>query len=209
MSTDPGRGQSPRSVMIVDPRTLLIVMSFPLRQPRIRLFPKSGPRGLWRPLFHWVVQLGMISDRYVLTWKYLTMILHRGGGGVWAPADETDVCCVRLDDFDWVVPDRVPDMLVSGCATEEFLSVDLMPEDHVVELPSEGHVDAASTAMPPGSARMSPCSPPMVSLDQSVVSSMVLSPNRVCLDTSPDLPDAEPVFEVSPDTASAGLGVLL
>ena len=48
---------------------------------------------------------------------------------------------------------------------------------------------------------MSPCSPPVVSLDQSAVSSMTISPNRVCLDTSPDLPDTEPMFEVSPDTS--------
>ena len=79
--------------------------------------------------------------------------------------------------------------------------VDLTPEDHVVDLPSEGHVDAASTVTSPGSARMSPCSPPVVSLDQSVVSSMVIATNRVRLDTSPDLPDAEPVCEVSPDTS--------
>ena len=63
-------------------------------------------------------------------------------------------------------------------------------------LPSEGYVDAISTAAPPGSARMSPCSPPVVSLDQSVV-----SPNRVHLDASPDLPDSEAMFEVSPDTS--------
>ena len=30
---------------------------------------------------------------------------------------------------------------------------------------------------------------------------MAISPNRVCLDNSPDLLDAEPVFEVSPDTS--------
>ena len=58
-------------------------------------------------------------------------------------------------------------------------AVDLTPEEHVVDLPSEGRVDAASTVMPTGSARMSPCS----------------SGN------SPDLPDAEPVLEVSPDTS--------
>ena len=46
-----------------------------------------------------------------------------GGGGARAPADETAVCCAQLDDFDWVVPDRVPDMLVSMCVTKECLSV--------------------------------------------------------------------------------------
>ena len=81
---------------------------------------------------HWVVQLGMMSDRYVLIRKYLTMIIRRGGGGgARAPADETDVCCAQLDDFDWVVPDRVPDMLVSGCAKEECLS-DLRHVDEIL-----------------------------------------------------------------------------
>ena len=80
-------------------------------------------------------------------------------------------------------------------------AVDLTPDDRVVDLPPEGCVEAISTVMLQGSARMSPCSPPVYSLDQSVVSSMVISPNRVSLDTSPDIPDAEPVFEVSPDTS--------
>ena len=80
-------------------------------------------------------------------------------------------------------------------------AVDLTLEDRVVDLPSEGHVDAVSTVTPPGSVRMSPCSPPVVSLDQLVVSSMVISPNRVRLDPSQDLPDVESVFEVSPDTS--------
>ena len=54
-----------------------------------------------------------------------------GGGGARAPTDETAVCCAWLDDFDWVVPDRVPDMLVSGCATEECLS-DLRHDDDIL-----------------------------------------------------------------------------
>ena len=80
-------------------------------------------------------------------------------------------------------------------------TVDLMLEVRVVDLPPEGRVDAVPTVTPPGSAWMSPCSPPVVSLDQSAVSSMAISPNRVRLVASPDLPDAEPVFEVSPDTS--------
>ena len=43
-------------------------------------------------------------------------------------------------------------------------AVDLTPEEHVMDLPSEGRVDAASTVAPPGSAHMSPCSPPVVPL---------------------------------------------
>ena len=39
-----------------------------------------------------------------------------------SPTVETAVCCAWLDDFDWVVPDRVPDILESGRTTEEYLS---------------------------------------------------------------------------------------
>ena len=60
---------------------------------------------------------------------------------------------------------RILDLPSGVCA------FDLMPEDCVVDLPLEGHVDAVLTAAPPGSARMLPFSPPVVSLDQSVVSS--------------------------------------
>ena len=41
------------------------------------------------------------------------------------------MCCARLDDFDWVVPDRIPDILESGCATEEYLS-DLRHDEEVL-----------------------------------------------------------------------------
>ena len=62
----------------------------------------------------------------------LSPLVRRGEGeGGRAPADETAVCCARLDDFDWVVPDRFPDMLVSGCATEECLS-DLRHDDDIL-----------------------------------------------------------------------------
>ena len=80
-------------------------------------------------------------------------------------------------------------------------TVDLTTEVRVVDLPPAGREDAVSPARPPGSGRMTPCSPPAVSFDQSAVSSVVISPNHVYLDNSPDLPDAEPVFEVSPDTS--------
>ena len=80
-------------------------------------------------------------------------------------------------------------------------TVDLTSEVRAVELPPEGRVDAVSPVTPSESVRMSPCSPPVVSFDQSVVSSVAISPNRVRLDNSPDLPAAEPVFEVSPDTS--------
>ena len=61
--------------------------------------------------------------------------------------------------------------------------------------------DVSPVTMPPRSAWMSPCWPPAVSFDQSAVSSVAISPNRVRLDNSEDLPDVEPVFEVSPDTS--------
>ena len=63
-------------------------------------------------------------------------------------------------------------------------AVDLTPDDRVVDLPPEGRVEASSTVMPQGSARISPCSPLVVSLDQSVVSSMVISPQIVYAWTS-------------------------
>ena len=44
-----------------------------------------------------------------------------GGGGL-RPLRTGPLCVVRLDDFNWVVPDRVPDILESGRATEEYLS---------------------------------------------------------------------------------------
>ena len=65
-------------------------------------------------------------------------------------------------------------------------AVDLTPEVWVVDLPPAGrvHVDAVSPVTPPGSALMSPCSPPAVSFDQSAVSSVAISQNRVRLDNS-------------------------
>ena len=77
-----------------------------------------------------MVQLELISDHYVLNQNYLTMIVRRGGGGgARAPADETAVSCARVDDFDWAMPERVPDMLVSVCATKECLSVnEVLPD---------------------------------------------------------------------------------
>ena len=62
---------------------------------------------------------------------------HRRGGGAQDPMDETAVCCARLDDFYWVVPDRFPDILESGFAMEEHLP-DLKHVDEV--LPFFGRV---------------------------------------------------------------------
>ena len=70
-----------------------------------------------------MVQWEFISDHYVLNRNYLTMIFRRGGGGARAPADKTVVSCACVDDFDWAMHERVPDMLVSFCATKECLSV--------------------------------------------------------------------------------------
>ena len=73
-------------------------------------------------LFHWVVQLWMIPDSYALILRYLTTDRRGGGGGGQAHTDGTAVCCAWLDDFDWVVPDRIPDIFESGRVTEEYLS---------------------------------------------------------------------------------------
>ena len=34
--------------------------------------------------------------------------------GAWVPMNRTAVCCARLDDFDWVVPNYDPDIVLSG-----------------------------------------------------------------------------------------------
>ena len=65
-------------------------------------------------------------------------------------------------------------------APDQVLSDDnLPPEVRVVDLPPEVRVDFVSSVTPPVSARMSPCSPPEVSLVQSADSSVAISPNRV------------------------------
>ena len=83
----------------------------------------------------------------------------------------------------------------------EVRVVDLPPEVRVVDLPPEVRVDFVSPVTPPVSARMLPCSPPEVSLVQSADSSVAISPNRVRSYNSPDILDAEPMFEVSSDTS--------
>ena len=77
----------------------------------------------------------------------------------------------------------------------------VIPVIRVVDLPPEVRVDFGLPVTPPVSARMSPCSPPDVSLVQSADSSVAISPNRVRSDNSPDLLDTEPMFEASPDTS--------
>ena len=42
--------------------------------------------------------------------------------GTLAPMDGTAVCCAWLDDFDWVLPDRVPDIFTSERDMEVYLS---------------------------------------------------------------------------------------
>ena len=42
--------------------------------------------------------------------------------GALAPLDGTAVCCAQLDDFDWVLPDRVPDIFTSERDMEVYLS---------------------------------------------------------------------------------------
>ena len=109
---------------------------------------------------------------------------------------------VRVTDL---IPEvRVVDLPLEVCVVDlplEVQVVDLLPEVCVVDLPPGGCVDSVSVVTSPVSARMSPCSPPVVSRDQSADSSVAISPNHVRLDNSPDLLDAEPVFEVSPDTS--------
>ena len=55
----------------------------------------------------------------------------------------------------------------SGDPDQVLSHDDLPPEVHVVDLPPEVLVDLVPLVSPPVSARMSPCSPPEVSLVQS------------------------------------------
>ena len=68
------------------------------------------------------------------------------------------------------------------------------------DLPPEIHVDLVSPGSPPVSARVSQCSAPEAPIVRSADSSAAISPNRVRSDSTPDILDAGPVFEVSPDT---------
>ena len=83
-----------------------------------------GLSGLWRLLLHWVVQCSMMPDSRTLIRRRRTMMFYRWGLG---PA----VCCAQLDDFDWVVPDYVPDILLSGRDIEVGVT-DLTQDIHVL-----------------------------------------------------------------------------
>ena len=80
-------------------------------------------------------------------------------------------------------------------------AIDLLPVVRAVDLPPVGCVKTVLPAMPPKSARMSPSSPPVTALEDSAVSSVPRSPNRVRSESSQDIRDEGPVFEVSPDTS--------
>ena len=62
--------------------------------------------------------------------------------GALAPMDRTAVCCVRLDDFDWVLPDHVPDIFMSERDMEVYLS-DLAHDQEILPVVSTG-----ATAVP-------------------------------------------------------------
>ena len=51
--------------------------------------------------------------------------------GSLVPMNRPDVCCARLNDFDWVVPDYVPDILLSGRDIDVELT-DLTRDIHVL-----------------------------------------------------------------------------
>ena len=97
--------------MIMDAISRWLVAGLLVRQSRMRLFPEWKLHGLWRPLFHWVVHLWMTSDSCCSD----SEVSEDGllSVGALAPIDGTAVCCARLDDFDWVLPDRVPDIFTS------------------------------------------------------------------------------------------------
>ena len=68
------------------------------------------------------------------------------------------------------------------------------------DLAPEIHVDLISPGSPPVSARVSQCSLPEAPIVRSADSLAAISPNRVRSDSTPDILDVGPVFEVSPDT---------
>ena len=84
-----------------------------------------------------------------------------GGGGARAPTVETTVCCAWLDCFDCDVPVRVPDLLESGRATEECLSV-------------LGHVDEVLPDVSPVVSVRAAAVPMSLSTVAEVMSSAVL-----------------------------------
>ena len=80
-------------------------------------------------------------------------------------------------------------------------AVDLTPVVRAVDLPPVGCVETVPPASPPESARMSPPLPPVTVLEDSAVSSVPMSPNRVQSESSQDIRDEGPVFEVLPDSS--------
>ena len=79
-------------------------------------------------------------------------------------------------------------------------AVDLTPVVRAVDLPPVGHVENVPPAMPPQS-RMSPSSPPVTVLEDSAVLLVPMTSNRVRSESSQDIRDEGPVFEVSPDSS--------
>ena len=58
-------------------------------------------------------------------------------------------------------------------------AVDLTPVVRAADSPPVGRMETVPSTASPESARMSPSSPPTVTLEDSAVSSMPMSPNRV------------------------------
>ena len=76
----------------------------------------------------------------------------------------------------------------------------MTPVVRAVDVPSVGHMETVQPATPPDLAHMSPDSPLTVAFEDLAVSSVLMSPNCVRVENSPDVPVEGPVFEVSPDT---------
>ena len=109
---------------------------------------------------------------------------------------------VPSDDSQWIirVVDLPPEVRISDLPLGVG-AVDLAPVVRAVDLPLVGFVKTVMPATPPDSALMSPSSPLVSALEDSAVSSVPMSPNRVRSESSQNIRDEGPVFEVSPDTS--------
>ena len=122
--------------MIMDPSSLLI---FLVQQPGMWLLLVWGLSGLWNLSLDgvgWIVSGSHAPIRKSQTMMlcYLLNVAPLGGVGMVdvlqqradvveddvllmktrGPIDRPGTCCARLDDFDWVVPPYVPDLVLPG-----------------------------------------------------------------------------------------------
>ena len=134
----------------------------------------------------------LLSERLRSTWIVMSEVPVRLRGPLRSPAPCLNLDTRSSDESAWsgdvsAHPICISDVSSHSGDPDQALSdddlppevwvVDLPPEVHMVDLPPAERADSASPVPPPGSARMSPDSPPVVPLDQLVDSSVAISPN--------------------------------